>query len=383
MKKKLAILGATGSIGESAARVVAAFPDRFEVVGLAARRRTDRLAELAAAFRPDTVVATDPDCFEALRRSLPAGVRAACGEAALLELAGRPEVDIVLCAIVGTAGLRPVLAALEAGKTVALASKEVLVMAGELVMAAAKRHGGAIIPVDSEHSALFQCLAGRRPEEVARLILTASGGAFRDLSAEALKQVDCAAALRHPVWSMGPKVTIDSASLMNKALELVEAHHLFSMPPEKLDVVIHPQSVVHSMLELVDRSLLAQFSVPDMRFAIQYALSWPDRLPGDALPRLDFAAGVKLEFFTPDRRKYPSLDFARTAMEQGGALPAVMNAANEVAVAKFRAGAIRFPAIWTIIEKTMAAHSGPAAPALDELIEADRAARRFAEALKL
>lgn len=379
MRKRIVILGSTGSIGESAFRVVQQLPERFEVIGLAAGCRTARLAEQAAALGAKAAVTSSAARLDELKSMLPPGVRAGCGEDAMVELVTRPDVDLVLCAVVGTAGLLPVLAALRAGKQLALASKEVLVMAGGLVMKTAAEHRAAIVPVDSEHSAIFQCLQGRRPEEVSRLILTASGGAFRDLPAAEMVRADCRSALAHPTWAMGPKVTIDSASLMNKALELVEAHHLFAVPPEKLRVLIHPQSLVHSMVEMVDRSLLAQLSVPDMRFAIQYALTWPERETGN-LPHLDFTAGLRFDFREPDRVKYPSLDFAEEAMRRGGTLPAVMNAANEVAVEKFRAGRIVFPAIWSIIEKTMSAHTVRPADHLEGIIEADRWARAFAAA---
>ncbi len=383
MKKNgLVILGATGSIGENACRVAARFPERFEVVGLVARNNLTRLAEKAMKLRARTVITTDEQQQPLLRQLLPASVAVHGGDQAVIDLVTRPEVDVVLCAIVGTGGLPAVLAAIRAGKRIALASKEVLVMAGELVRRELAAHPQAeLVPVDSEHSAIFQCLAGRRPEEVANLVLTASGGAFRNAGPEEIARATCHDALRHPTWSMGPKVTIDSASLMNKALELLEARYLFQVEPDRLKVVIHPESVVHSMVELTDGSLIAQLAMPDMRFAIQYALSYPERWDG-GLPRLDFRQLAALHFTEPDRTKYPSLDFADTAMRTGGTLPAVMNAANEVAVEKFRSGQIVFPKIWSIIEKTMAAHTASPQEDLTQILTADREARLYAAALE-
>ncbi len=377
-RKRIVVLGSTGSIGESAFRVLSAFPDRFEVTGLAAHSRVERLAEQVRLLSARIAVTADPARSTDLARLLPPGVDADAGPEAMIRLVERDDVDLVLCAVVGTGGLLPVLAALRAGKTVALASKEVLVMAGELVRRElAASPGGRLLPVDSEHSAIFQCLDGRRPDEIAGLILTASGGAFRTASREEIAAADWQRALAHPTWQMGPKVTIDSASLMNKALELVEARHLFDLPPEKLKVLIHPQSVVHSMVELVDGALLAQLSHPDMRFAIQYALTYPERTAG-GLPKLSFAQGLTLQFEEPDRKRFPSLDFAEEAMRCGGTMPAVMNAANEVAVEKFHRGEIAFPTIWSIIEKTMAAHRVEPQESLAQILEADRAARSFA-----
>ena len=377
------ILGATGSIGRSTARVLESHPDRFRVVGLVARCNTEELARQAMLFRPRLTVTTDPERLPELRAALPPGLEAATGAESVLELVTAPETDMVLCAIVGTGGLAPVLAALRAGKRVALASKEVLVMAGEIVQRELDTSpGGSLIPVDSEHSALFQCLAGRNPDELRTLWLTASGGPFRDWSSEQIAAATLEDALAHPTWAMGPKVTIDSASLMNKALELVEAHYLFRVPPERLKVLIHPQSLVHSMIELNDGSFIAQMSKPDMRFAIQYALTYPERSAAGKLPELDFSAGLDFDFRLPDRRKFPSLDFADEAMRRGGTLPAVMNAANEVAVEKFRRGEIGFSRIWSIIEQTMAAHEVEPQRDLETINAADREARVFARELR-
>ena len=380
--KGVVILGATGSIGKSAARVLEALPGHFRVIGLVARNNTGELARQAALFRPRLTVTTAPERLDELKSALPSGLAAAAGDAPMLDLVTAPETDTVLCAIVGTGGLEPVIAALRAGKRVALASKEVMVMAGELIRRdLAASPGGEIVPVDSEHSAIFQCLAGRPAREVKNLWLTASGGPFREWPAERIAAATLRDALAHPTWDMGPKVTIDSASLMNKALELIEARHLFNVPPERLKVVIHPQSLVHSMVELCDGSFIAQMSKPDMRFAIQYALTWPERAAEGGLPELDFARLVSLDFREPDRSRFPSLDFAYHAMHIGGTMTAAMNAANEVAVDKFRRGEIGFAAIWTIIEKTMRAHHTEPQSDLAAIRDADRRAREFASQL--
>ena len=380
--KGVVILGATGSIGKSAARVLEALPGHFRVIGLVARNNTGELARQAALFRPRLTVTTAPERLDELKSALPSGLAAAAGDAPVLDLVTAPETDTVLCAIVGTGGLEPVIAALRAGKRVALASKEVMVMAGELIRRElAASPGGEIVPVDSEHSAIFQCLAGRPAREVKNLWLTASGGPFRKWPAERIAAATLRDALAHPTWDMGPKVTIDSASLMNKALELIEARHLFNVPPERLKVVIHPQSLVHSMVELCDGSFIAQMSKPDMRFAIQYALTWPERAAEGGLPELDFARLVSLDFREPDRSRFPSLDFAYHAMHIGGTMTAAMNAANEVAVDKFRRGEIGFAAIWTIIEKTMSAHHTEPQSDLAAIRDADRRAREFASQL--
>jgi len=379
MKKKVVVLGATGSIGRNAALELEAYPEKFEVVGLAARGSVDELVRQARIFHPHTVVATDEARCEELAAKLPAGCRALAGEEALTELAASPEVDIVLCAIIGTAGIVPVLKALECGKRVALASKEVLCMAGELVMKAAKETPGAeLLPIDSEHSGVFQCLAGRRPEEVARLWLTASGGPFRTWSAEAIARATVEDALRHPTWNMGAKITIDSASLMNKALELVEARYLFGVDGGRLGAVIEPHSVVHALVELADGGCIAQLAVPDMRLPIRYALSFPERLPGNP-ERFDFARLNRVDFIPVDEKKFPSLGFARRAIACGGTLPAVMNAANEVAVERFMRREVKFSDIWKIVEKTMERHTAEPQESLEQIREADLEARRFAE----
>lgn len=380
--KGVVILGATGSIGKSAAKVLQELPGHFKVIGLVARNNIKELARQAIQLRPQLTVSTAPEKLDELRKSLPPDLAAAAGDSPVIDLVTAPETDIVLCAIVGTDGLEPVIAAIKAGKQIALASKEVMVMAGELIQKELEANPNSkIIPVDSEHSAIFQCLAGRPPQEIKNLWLTASGGPFRNWTSEQIATATLRDALAHPTWAMGPKITIDSASLMNKALELIEAHHLFKAAPERLKVVIHPQSLVHSMIELCDNTFIAQMSVPDMRFAIQYALSWPKRLDHGHLPELDFNKLISLDFQEPDYNRFPSLDFARRAMRIGGTMSAIMNAANEIAVDKFRRGEITFSTIWSIIEKTMNALQPEAQSDLETIRHADRQAREFASSL--
>ena len=377
MKKKVVILGATGSIGKNAALELAALSDRFEVVGLAARNNIDELVRQAEIFRPRQVLTTDTARLDELSRKLPAGVQALAGESALIDMVTAPDVDIVLCAIIGVTGIHPVLRALECGKRVALASKEVLCMAGELVMHKASSVPGAeIIPVDSEHSGLFQCLAGRRSDEIVRLWLTASGGPFRSWTKDRIENASVADALKHPTWSMGAKITIDSASMMNKALELVEARYLFDVPGEKLGAVIEPHSTVHALVELADGSCIAQLAEPDMRLPIRYALTYPERAAGH-IGKFDFAAFGKIEFLPVDTEKFPALDLARYAIECGGTMPAVMNAANEIAVERFRSGEIKFSHIWKIVRKAMEHHKAEPQKSIEQLENADRETRIF------
>ena len=353
--KRLAILGSTGSIGQSALAVVDAHPDKLQVVSLAAGDNDARLAEQIAKYRPDAVAMASGEAIDRLRAS---GVRlpiVGAGTAGLIAVATHPDADIVLCASSGTAGLEAVLAAIEAGKTIALANKEVLVMAGALVTAAARARGVPILPVDSEHNAIHQCLHGRHASEIRRLILTASGGPFREYGRDALERVTPAAALRHPTWQMGRKITIDSATLMNKGLEVIEAQWLFGVSADQIDVVIHPQSVVHSMVELTDGSIIAQLGVTDMRLPIQYACSYPERWPAP-LRSLDLARAGRLDFLEPDTGRFPCLALAYRAMRAEGSLPVVLNAANEVAVEAFLDGKLGFTAIPRVIEKSMDAH---------------------------
>ena len=339
-RKRIAILGSTGSVGEQTLAVAAASPDRFEVVALAAGRNVGKLAEQVRQFRPTLVSVADDEVAAALRAQVGDGVEIHCGDAGLEAVAVHPA-DLVVAALVGAVGLAPTLAAVRAGRDVALANKEVMVMAGALVMREVRAHSVALLPVDSEHSAIFQALSGQRGEDVARLILTASGGPFRTWSAERVEQATIEQALNHPNWDMGPKISIDSATLMNKGLEVIEARWLFDVPPERVDVVVHPQSIVHSLVEFVDSSVLAQLGLPDMRVPIAVALAHPERLALD-LPTLDLAALGRLDFEAPDRKRFPCLDLAFEALRANEVAPAVLNAANEVAVAAFLDGRIRF-----------------------------------------
>jgi len=382
-RRRIVILGCTGSIGQSALKVATDIPERMEVVGLAALRSVELFVEQVRAWQP--LVATLADSTAAAEArvrlaKLGSGPEILEGEAGLCALATLPEADLVLIAIVGTAGLRPALAAIEAGKDIAVASKEILVMAGAVIMEAARRKGVRVLPVDSEHNAIFQCLEGRRPEEVSRLLLTASGGPFRTWPSAALLGVTPAQALKHPTWEMGRKISIDSATLFNKGLEMIEARWLFDIPMPRVEVVVHPQSIIHSMVEFVDNSVLAQLSTTDMCFPIQYAVTWPERVP-NRLAALDFAQLAKLEFEAPRLSDFPALSLARQAGESGGTLPAVLNAANEVAVAAFLAGNCSFPAIWETVATVMEAHAQESSPDLDAILAADANARRAATAL--
>jgi 1-deoxy-D-xylulose-5-phosphate reductoisomerase len=385
--KTLAILGSTGSIGQSALAVVDAHSDKLRVAGLAAGDNAALLAAQVARYCPSIVGMATADGAGRLRDACASSTpRIVCGPEGLIEVATDPAVDIVICASSGTAGLEAVLAAIEAGKTLAIANKEVLVMAGQLVTEAARRKGVAILPVDSEHNAIHQCLHGRDPREIRRLILTASGGPFRELGADALRRVDAAAALQHPTWRMGRKITIDSATLMNKGLEVIEARWLFGVSAEQIDVVIHPQSIVHSMVELVDGSVIAQLGVTDMRLPIQYACSYPERWSAP-LPPLDLTRAGRLEFHAPARDRFPCLDLAYRALRTGGTLPVVLNAANEVAVEYFLDGKLGFMDIPVVIQETMNAHAVEDVAALEVVRRVDRwsreCARQTAQALEL
>jgi 1-deoxy-D-xylulose-5-phosphate reductoisomerase len=356
MKKRIAILGSTGSIGTSALSVIDAHADRLAVVGLAAGENADLLAEQIARYRPRTVSMASGTAIDRLRQSLGSDITiGGAGRDGLIAVATAPDVDVVLCASSGTEALEAVLGAIERRKTIALANKEVLVMAGGIVMDAARMHGVAILPVDSEHNAIHQCLSGRDVREIKRLVLTASGGPFRGRSASELESVTAEDALRHPTWRMGRKITVDSATLMNKGLEVIEAHWLFGVRADQIDVVVHPQSVVHSMVEFVDGSVIAQLGVTDMRLPIQYAFSYPERWAAP-LPSLDLVRAGRLEFDTPDTEAFPCLRLAYRALDAERSLPVVLNAANEVAVAGFLDGRITLPAIAQVIEHTMNAH---------------------------
>src|SRR6266508_3587666 len=394
-RKRVVILGATGSIGESALKVARDIPERMEIVGLAANSNAEKLAAAANKVRPESLCLVDETKVEILRRALEYKPRIFSGEIGLREIACLTDADMVLIAIVGTGGLRPALAAIEAGKDLAVASKEILVMAGEIVMREALENDVHVLPVDSEHNAIFQCLESGRglsapkdrgPEaaptfqssDVRRIILTASGGPFRETPRKDFDSITPEQALKHPTWNMGPKITIDSATLFNKGLEMIEAHWLFGVEMKRVEVVIHPQSIVHSMVEFADGSTLAQLSYSNMCFPIQYAVTWPDRV-ANTLPPLDFSKLSRLEFFPPRYDDFPELNLARRAGETGGTLPAVMNAANEIAVAAFLERQVRFPDIWQIVEEVMDGHTSVAHPDLDAILQADQWARKTAE----
>jgi len=379
-RKRIAILGSTGSVGEQTLDVVARHPDRFEVVALAAGRRVERLIEQARRFRPALVSVADP--AEAVRVAAVLGpaVEVRAGDDGLAAVATASG-DLVVAALVGAVGLEPVVAAIRAGRAIGLANKEVMVMAGALVRREAAARGVPLIPIDSEHSAIFQCLAGSRPEQIERLILTCSGGPFRTWPAERIEGAGIDEALAHPNWSMGAKISIDSASLMNKGLEVIEARWLFDVEPARIDVVVHPQSIVHSLVEFRDRSVLAQLGLPDMRVPIAVALAHPERVDLD-LPRLDLVEIARLDFEAPDRRRFPCLELAYRAVRGSEAAPAVLNAANEIAVEAFLAGEIGFGEIArlnaSVLDDHLAAHAGERVGDLAAVRAADAAAREAA-----
>jgi len=373
--RNIAILGSTGSIGRSALEVIAASGGAMRASVLTANSKVQRLAEQANQYQPDYVVVTDESAAAEMDRSrFPAQCRIGIGPDAVAEAVNGPGIDVVLTAIVGSAGVIGTWAAVEAGKTVALANKETLVMAGSQVIERAGQQGVPLLPVDSEHSALFQALQAGRREEVSRLVLTSSGGPFRCHTLEQLNQVTVDDALAHPTWDMGPKITVDSATMMNKALEIIEARWLFGFPPERIDVVVHPQSIVHSMVEFVDCSVVAQLSPPDMRLPIQYALSYPDRQGGVAR-RLDLSQSFSLEFEPPDEERFPALTLGREVAAIGGSAGAVLNAANEAAVARFLSGELSFTQIVPACRGVLEAHDFSPQPPLEELFQLDRWAR--------
>jgi 1-deoxy-D-xylulose-5-phosphate reductoisomerase len=378
--RKIAILGATGSIGKSTLDLVDRNRDRFQVTAVTAATNVEALAEIVRRTGAGLAVIADESRFEALAELLVGtNCRAAAGEAALLEAAAG-EAELVIAAIVGCAGLKPVMAAVELGRTVALANKEALVTAGALMTDAAAASGAVLLPVDSEHNAIFQCLAGSRAEDGSRIILTASGGPFRTASAETISAATPAQAVAHPNWSMGAKISVDSATLMNKGLELIEAHFLFGLPSAQLEVLIHPQSVVHSLVEFIDGSVLAHLGSPDMRIPIAYALAWPERM-GTPAQRLDLTSIARLDFEAPDLQRFPALRMAREALEAGGAAPVVLNAANEVAVAGFLVGAIRFPEIATVVQEALNASGYDAPTSISDVLEIDRVTRALARSM--
>ncbi len=379
----LALLGSTGSIGTSTLRAVRALQGRVKVELLCAGGgNPELLAQQAAEFRPKYVFVADETKLPAVKALIPEGIAVYAGEDALCQALHDEAIELVLCGIAGSQGLRPVVETLRAGKRLALATKEALVMAGSVVTTLAKEKGISIFPVDSEHNAIFQCLEGRDPASVRELILTASGGPFRTFTREQLETVTWADALKHPTWSMGPKVSVDSATLMNKALEIVEARWLFDVPEDRIAVRIHPQSIVHSMIRFTDGGVLAQMSAPDMRFPIQYALTWPERVKTD-LPELDLETAGPLTFEKPDPVRHPAIGFAKAALRAGGTMPAVMNAANEIALQRFASGTIRLPDIWRIVEQVMNQHKVLDDRDLTAVMEADREARSRAAEIRI
>ena len=379
MRRKLAILGATGSVGKSTLDLIERNSERFEVVAVTAATNAEALADIARRTGARLAVVSDESRLSDLQELLVgSNCRAAAGEEALIEAAAG-EAELVIAAIVGCAGLKPVMAAVEAGRTVALANKEALVTAGALMTEAAIRGGATLLPIDSEHNAIFQCLACSRNSDVARIILTASGGPFRTASAEVMRNATPAQAVAHPNWSMGAKISVDSATMMNKGLELIEAHHLFGVPSERIEIVIHPQSVVHSLVEFVDGSVLAQLGSPDMRIPIAYALAWPERIPTPA-QRLDLTSIAKLEFEQPDLARFPALRLARETLEAGGSSPVVLNAANETAVGRFLAGAITFTDITRLVARALEESDFAAPGSIADVLEIDRLTRQRVDA---
>jgi len=380
VRRKLAILGATGSVGKSTLDLIERNPERFEVVAVTAATNAEALADIARRTGARLAVVSDERRLSDLQELLVgSNCRAEAGDEALIEAAAG-EAELVIAAIVGCAGLKPVMAAVEAGRTVALANKEALVTAGALMTEAAVRSGATLLPIDSEHNAIFQCLACSRNDDIARIILTASGGPFRTASAEMMRSATPAEAVAHPNWSMGAKISVDSATMMNKGLELIEAHHLFGVPSKRIEIVIHPQSVVHSLVEFVDGSVLAQLGSPDMRIPIAYALAWPQRMATPA-QRLDLASIATLEFEQPDLARFPALRIARTALEAGGSAPVVLNAANEAAVSRFLTGSIAFTDIPRLVERALEESVLAAPGSIAEVLEIDRFTRQRVDAV--
>ncbi|MEX0682069.1 MAG: 1-deoxy-D-xylulose-5-phosphate reductoisomerase [Dehalococcoidia bacterium] len=376
MRTGVAVLGSTGSVGQQTLDVIRSLPDRFRVVALATGRNVTMLEEQAREFRPRLIYAGREAGY--IRDRIRNGdITAHWAE--MEEMAAHPDVDVVVVATVGATGLGPSLAAARAGKAIAIANKEVLVMAGHIVTAEARRYGAELRPVDSEHSAIWQCLWGESAESVDRLIITASGGGLRDLATEELERVTAEQALRHPNWQMGPKITVDSATLLNKGLECIEAHWLFGVPYERIEVVLHRESIVHSLVEFVDGSVKAQLGVPDMRLPIQCALTYPERVPGAAIPRLDLKMIGSLTFGIPTASRYPCLALTLEAGRRGGTAPAVLAAADEIAVGHFLTGHIRYVDIPRVIEDALSADHHTTNPSLEQVIDADQRARAFAE----
>ena len=379
--KELAILGSTGSIGTQTLDVVRAYPERYSVYAICAHRSIDKLVEQAQEFHPEVVCIADESLYETLRTRLSdLDCKIWAGADAIAEMVTMPSIDIVVAAMVGYAGLRPTIEAIKAGKTIALANKETLVVAGEIICDLALKHHTPILPVDSEHSAIFQSLVGEDQSEIEKILLTASGGPFRTFSLEQMQSVTAADALKHPNWDMGAKITIDSASMMNKGFEVIEAKWLFGVPVEKIQVLVHPQSIVHSAVQFTDGAIKAQLGAPDMRLPIQYALSFPERLASD-FPRADLFALKDLTFEEPDLARFPNLALAYEAMHRGGNMPCVLNAANEVVNLAFREGRCGFLQMSDIIRETMEKTTFIAKPTYENYVESDLAARRIAEQL--
>ncbi|MDR0973940.1 MAG: 1-deoxy-D-xylulose-5-phosphate reductoisomerase [Prevotellaceae bacterium] len=380
-RKQIAILGSTGSIGTQALEVIAAHPERYEVYALTANNRVDELIRQARTFHPEVVAIANEAHYDTLRDALSdLPIKVYTSEAAICQVVEAQPIDIVLTAIVGYAGLKPTIHAIRAGKVIALSNKETLVVAGELIQQLLHQSHATVIPVDSEHSAIFQCLVGEGNNPIEKLILTASGGALRDYSLDQLRHVTREQALRHPNWAMGNKITIDSATMINKGFEVIEAKWLFGVRPDQIEVLIHPQSIVHSMVQFADGSIKAQMGLPDMKLPIQYAFSYPERILS-SLPRLDFTQHPQLTFEQPDVRRYPCLGLLYEAMRQAGNMPCVVNAANEVAVEAFLNGHLPFLSIADVIEKTMGRTAYLAHPDYDDYVATDTEARRIAQEL--
>ena len=374
--KRICILGSTGSIGRNSLEVIKNFPHTYRAAFLTANSNIDLLQEQISLFRPDGIAVLDPQSATALRSRLNGSTRQFVGEEGILDIVRNEEFDILISSLVGFAGLRPTIEAIKRGKRIALANKETLVVAGEIITALARKHGATLIPVDSEHSAILQCLAGEDPSHISRLILTASGGPFLTTDRSEFPRITVENALKHPNWNMGSKITIDSATMMNKGLEVIEARWLFGLPAEKIDVVIHPQSIIHSMVEFIDGSIKAQLGVPDMKIPIQYALTHPAR-SASVYNRVDFAGLGQMTFFAPDTTKFECLALAYDALARGGTVPAIMNAANEVAVASFLGRRITFDRIPALIRDAMHNVAAVQSPTLDDIIAADSMTRSY------
>jgi len=368
--KNICILGSTGSIGQSSLEVISNLPGKFKVKYLTANRNVDLLLRQIELYQPKAVAVLDENCASRLKQSVNGSLELLVGEEGLQELACRNDVDVVVSSLVGFAGLKPTVEAIKRGKTVALANKETLVVAGEIIMALVKKHGATLIPIDSEHSAILQCLMGEEHENIARLILTASGGPFLMKEKKDFANLTVDAALKHPNWKMGHKITVDSATLMNKGLEVIEAHWLFDLPPEKIDVVVHPQSVIHSMVEFVDGSVKAQLGIPDMKIPIQYALTYPNRVVSP-YKRVNFAELREMTFFAPDFEKFECLGLAYEALRLGGTAPAILNAANEIAVDLFVQKRITFDQIPRIVRFALDHLPAKSSPTMEDIVHAD------------